>query len=246
MSRAKRPAQRPRRALQERRAAFLDRLGLHFNDPTLLHQALRHPSYTREQELAPQCSNERLEYLGDAVLQLVVSEHLFAALPQAAEGELTTARAGWVRGSSLAAWAAQIELAEVLEIGSNLDLSQARSRRSVLACAAEALLGAVYLDQGYAAARDLVLATLPAVAGRVAARNAKGELQEWTQPRCGEAPTYHLRQASGPAHQRWFEVEVRVGSRVVGLGGGPSRKDAEQAAAHAALQELGAATLGES
>ncbi|MBI2298116.1 MAG: ribonuclease III [Armatimonadetes bacterium] len=225
------------------RAAFEERLGVRFGDPELLAQALRHPSYTREREADRLESNERLEFLGDAVVQLAVSGHLHATLTDQSEGGLTSIRSFVVRGTSLAAAAGRVGLGEVMQLGAAAAGASLRGRRSILAAGLEAVLGAVYLDQGWDTARECVLRLLEqqiADASSRRHRNAKGELQELTQGRWRQTPAYRLLFSGGPPHQREFEVEVTVGGRVLGRGRAGSKKDAEQAAAAEALAELAA------
>lgn len=225
--------------------ALARRLGVVFNDPELFAQALRHISVVAERGEDPLRANERLELLGDAVLGLAVSEYLYRALPERGEGELTVLRSFVVRGTALAAAARRIGLEEALEVGRSARVVTARGWRSILASGFEALMGAVYLDQGWETARAVALRLLePQVAEALnrAERNYKGELQELTQVRGGRAPTYVTVATEGPPHQPVFVVEVRLGQRVLGRGRAGSKKDAEQAAARAALAALAAAT----
>ncbi len=216
-------------------------LGYTFNDDQLLDTALSHPSVARELGLDPLLSNERLEFLGDAVIELAISGHLYRELPDYDEGGLTTTRSFIVRGATLAQAAATIELGPALTMSRSADRSHGRSRESVLASGLEAVLGAVYVDGGWEAARDCVLRVLHTqIADAVAQRrrNYKGELQELTQDkfRCG--PDYRVTEVSGPAHNRSFAVEVLLAERLLATGHGRSKKEAEQAAAAAALAVL--------
>lgn len=226
---------------QDRRRALLERLGVGFHDPALLTQALLHPSFAREEEADPLTANERLEFLGDAVVELAVSDYLFRRLPDRDEGGLTTTRSFVVRGGSLAAAAARLGLGEALALGRGQDTGGGRTNDSILACALEALLGAVYLDQGWDVARATALRLLaPEIDAALAARqrNFKGELQELTQERLRQRPSYRLAQLDGPSHQRRFAIEVWLGDEQVGRGEGGSKKQAEQAAAEQALRRL--------
>lgn len=224
-------------------ARLADRLGVQFADPHLLATALRHPSVSREEDTDRLSSNERLEFLGDAVIELAISSWLFQQHPEWDEGQLTVARAEIVRGRCLAVAADRLDLAGALHLGHEARQVGRRGLISILACGLEAVFGAVYLDQGWDTARACVLRVLePQLsAGPSAAhRNYKGELQELTQSRWRALPEYRLRSQTGPANQREFVVEVKLGDRRLGQGSGRSKKDAEQSAARLALEVLGA------
>jgi ribonuclease-3 len=214
------------------------RLGYEFRDPALLQRALWHASFTREGELDPALSNERLEFLGDAVVQLAVSAHLYDLLGDHDEGQLTTLRSFVVRGRTLARAAEPLGLGAALVMGQAAEQSGSRQRRSVLACGLEAVFGAVFLDGGWEAAQACVLAVLSEhIAEAIAERhrNYKGELQERAQEGGRQTPDYRLAEVNGPPHDRRFVVQVALGARVLASGAGASKKEAEQAAAAAAL-----------
>jgi ribonuclease-3 len=229
---------------QERVSALQRDLSLTFRDPRLLREALTHRSYLNEiNEAWP--SNERLEFLGDAVLGLISTDYLFGRFDTLGEGELTNLRSALVRTETLARFAHEINLGQYLFLGRGEEMSQGRHRPAGLACAFESLLGAMYLDSGYAATRDFALRFLApeldaVLSGRLH-KNAKSVLQELVQSRLQQTPTYHLVQESGPDHAKSFTVEVRVGPRMLGRGNDRSKRGAEQAAAEVALQSLNGA-----
>ncbi|MGH2772027.1 MAG: ribonuclease III [Actinomycetota bacterium] len=198
-----------------------------------------HRSYAYEQP--PEVDNERLEFLGDAVLGLVVTDMVYRKYPHLPEGELAKLRAGAVNMASLADIARGIELGEALFLGRGEELSGGREKSSLLADALEAVIGAVYLDQGIRSARKLVeKLTAGYVAGpteRRARRDFKTTLQELAVAEQGILPAYRV-SASGPDHAKRFEAEVYVAGRLLGDGGGRSKKEAEQAAARKALSRM--------
>jgi ribonuclease-3 len=207
----------------------------------LLREALTHRSYLNEIDQAWP-SNERLEFLGDAVLGLISTDYLFHRFPELGEGELTNLRSALVRTETLARFSQDLGLGEYLFLGRGEEMSEGRKRPGGLACAFEALLGALHLDQGYETARSFVLGFLePELAAVLEGRlhkNAKSVLQELVQARMQQTPTYHLIAESGPDHAKAFTVEVRVGNRVLGRGNDRSKRGAEQAAAEIALEQL--------
>ena len=217
-------------------------LGVSFNNPLLLKEALVHGSYINEfPNLAP-ATNERLEFLGDAVLGLVVAAKLYTDFSPLNEGEMTKLRAVLVRGNTLARVARGIGLGEYLLMGRGEEATGGRTKPANLAGALEAVIGAIFLDQGYGAAGDFVLRLLDSELEKAVsqgiATSSKSKLQELLQAREQQAPTYHVIEATGPAHERWFTVEVRLGDTVLGEGAGKSKKIAETDAAHAILRKL--------
>lgn len=221
--------------------ALRERLVYEFAQPELLDVALRHSSVSRLLESDEVVDNERLEYLGDAVLQLVVSELLFHQRPTAQEGWLTTTRAQIVCGAGLAQAATLLGLGPALSLSRAADQQGARRRTSVLAAGLEAVVGAVFLDGGFAAAREVALRVLAPVLARVQnepALNAKSALQELTQARWRQTPDYRTVEVQGPPHARRFSIEVWLGARRLAAGEGPSKRAAEQLAAGAALELL--------
>jgi ribonuclease III len=226
---------------QDRVEALQKALGRRFRDQTLLREALTHRSYLNEINQAWP-SNERLEFLGDAVLGLISTDFLFQRFPALGEGELTNLRSALVRTETLARFAQDIELGHYLYLGRGEEMSAGRKRPGGLACAFEAFLGALYVDQGYGAVSDFLLAFLEpeltsVVEGRLH-KNAKSVLQELVQARMQQTPTYHLLEEVGPDHAKAFTVEVRVGGRILGQGRDRSKRGAEQAAAEAALDGM--------
>ncbi len=225
----------------ERVAALQRALGKRFTNPALLREALTHRSYLNEIDQAWP-SNERLEFLGDAVLGLISTDYLFDHFGELGEGELTNLRSALVRMETLARFAQEIRLGQYLFLGRGEEMSAGRHRPAGLACAFEALLGALYLDQGYDAAREFALSFLePELASVLKGRlhkNAKSVLQELVQARMQQTPTYHLVEEAGPDHAKSFTVEVRVGGRVLGRGHDRNKRGAEQAAAEIALEQL--------
>jgi ribonuclease-3 len=221
--------------------ALEESLSIPFNNPEILREALTHRSYLNEAEVA--CpSNERLEFMGDAVLGLISTDYLFHRYGQLEEGELTNLRSALVRTETLARFAQEINLGQYLFLGRGEEMSKGRQRAGGLACAFEALIAAIYEDQGYEAARSFVMPFLEpeldeVVVGRKH-KNAKSMLQELVQARMQQTPTYHLVEESGPDHAKSFTVEVRVGNRVLGRGHDRSKRGAEQSAAEKALGRL--------
>jgi ribonuclease-3 len=218
--------------------ALLERLGVS-GALSHLDDALTHASFANEHRGG--CpDNQRLEFLGDAVLGLLVGEILMERFPAAKEGELSLLRSLLVSADALAQWARSVELGPALRLGRGADTAGERERDNVLADAAEALVGAVYLDQGLPAARALAVGIVTEPLARLEVRgavdrDAKSELQERVQAGGGASPRYRVVGAEGPDHRREFVVEVEVDGVVVGLGRGRSKKLAEQAAARAAI-----------
>ncbi len=218
-------------------------LGIGFHDHALLQQALFHRSYLNEAEEEVE-SNERLEFLGDAILGLIVSDKLYRDYPGLSEGHLSQLRAILVRWDALARVAERINLGEYLMLGRGEEMSGGRARPSNLAGALEALIGAAFLDGGLTRARKLVLRLLKEDFDDIAARgvtaDSKSELQHVAQTRWHEIPQYRLISSEGPDHAKLFTVEVAVGERVLGRGQGRSKKQAELNAARQALETLSA------
>jgi len=218
-----------------------EKLGYTFRDPALLRLALTHPSIAHEQEMAVQ-HNQRLEFLGDAVLGLILTRELYDRFPDFGEGPLTKARAQLVNQHTLAEQSRQLGIGEFL-IMSRGELTHGGTERpSSLADAYEAVTGAVFLDGGWNAARDFVLRCFRDSFGEFMAlpnlSNPKGELQEMLQSKSNQAPHYEIIAASGPDHDRDFECAVFHEGRELGRGKGKSKRTAESAAALAALLDL--------
>lgn len=224
-------------------AAFAARLGLPVGNLDLLEQALVHASYLHEHPGAAAGHNERLEFLGDAVVNLVVSEALYSRHPTDDEGLLSARRAAIVSTPGLARLALRIGLGEELRLGEGEAQRGGRRRPSLLASAFEALVGALYLDLGFSASRDWLLTLLEPDLAAVdlpgsVLKSPKSRLQEYTQRRSGARPVYRVVEATGPDHEKLFRVVVEVDGRAVGVGTGRSRRDAETQAAEAALETL--------
>ncbi|MGI5907582.1 MAG: ribonuclease III [Christensenellales bacterium] len=226
---------------QAQREAFEAKIGYRFKDPMLLSAAFTHCSAVQNGGEGPG-HNQRLEFLGDAVLEMCISEHLYLGFPEMPEGRLTKTRAGIVSEGALAAAAGKLSLGAHLIIGRGEELTGGREKPSILADASEALIGAVYLDGGLNSARRFVLRFLgnqikeAVEAGGI--RDYKTELQEAAhRAGLGEC-SYRTTCETGPDHRKEFVVQVIIGGEVRGEGGGQSKKAAEQQAARAALMRL--------
>jgi ribonuclease-3 len=228
-----------------------NRLGRAFRDEGLLRLALTHPSVAHESGAAADgvdeaqrrpAHNQRLEFLGDAVLQLVLTRQLYEKFPASDEGPLTKARAKLVNRRTLAEHARALGLGAHLILSRGEEMHGGRERPSALADTFEALLGAIFLDGGFDAARDFILREFSAAFGKLSAlpiiENPKGELQELLQSRSPEAPEYHVVAATGPDHDRVFECTVQHAGVELAHGRGKSKKAAESDAASAALKKM--------
>lgn len=220
-------------------------IGYQFNKPHLLEMALTHKSRLQGQQNAGIEDNERLEFLGDAVLALIVSEYLTESYSTLKEGELSQVRARLVGGTVLAEVAARLELGRFLRLGRGEEQTHGRQKRSLLADGLEAVIAAVYMDGGLGAARSVVLTMfkpelhdLQQVKVSEYRQDYKSQLQEWCQKEFGVLPDYHVTRESGPDHDKQFEVQVRIRGTIQGDGVGPSKKVAEQNAAQQALATL--------
>jgi|DewCreStandDraft_5_1066085.scaffolds.fasta_scaffold19820_2 ribonuclease-3 len=216
-------------------------LGVQFQDPLLLRQALIHRSYLNEHPDWPLESNERLEFLGDAVLGFVVAEYLYLTYRELSEGELTALRAAVVRRETLARVARSLNLGDYLYISYGLEKSGGRTQPSVLASALEAVLGAVFLDRGLGVVRQVILRLLvpeiESVLRAQALKDFKTQLQERAQAELGQTPVYRVVATEGPEHAKVFTVAVYIGDLVLGRGRGRSKQEAEQEAARHALAD---------
>ena len=230
---------------RDARAALWAKLGWD-PPPARADEALTHRSYANEQlgrrsqaeRKGALDDNQRLEFLGDAVLGLAVSELLVDAHPHAAEGELSRMRAALVKAEALAEFAREVGVGDALRLGRGADAAGERQQMNVLADAVEALVAAAYLDGGLPRARSLVALIVGdrvSQPSEIAERDPKSALQEEVQATGQPAPTYHAASVDGPPHERVFSIEVRVGDVVLATGQGRSKKLAEQAAARAAL-----------
>ncbi len=223
-------------------AALQESLGVFFNDPSRLEQALVHSSYINENPNSAPASNERLEFLGDAVLGLVITEKLYHDLPDAAEGEMTKLRAALVSRDTLARVAGAIRLGDYLYLGKGEEASGGRNKTANLAGALEAVMAAISLDQSPATTKNSILRLfqpeLEKVISQGAGVNYKSQLQELIQARGQPTPVYYVIEIKGPDHDRRFTVEVRVGDTVLGQGAGKNKKLAETEAARSALERF--------
>ena len=228
--------------------ALAERLGLPIRDREQFAQALVHSSWLHEHPDAARGHNERLELLGDAVVNLAVSEALYRRHPTDDEGVLSARRAAIVSTPGLARLAARLELGSYLLLGEGEAQRGGRVRPSLLASAFVAVIGAIYVDVGWYAARDWVHALaaeeIAADSALTTLKSPKSRLQEHTQRTTGERPLYRLLEAFGPDHEKQFRIEVVVAGRSLGVGGGPSRRIAETAAAAEALEAIRRERLG--
>ena len=217
-----------------------------FKDEALLTRALTHRSYLNEHPDEGRENYERLEFLGDAFLGWVIADELFKRHPQFSEGEMTRARALLVKGPTLAEIARAMDLGPHIELGAGEEATGGRDRRNTLAAVVEAVIGAVLLDRGEAAARKLVLrwlgARLDVIETGGAPRDGKSALQEVCQKRGLDIPMYETVNEAGPSHDRRYEVRVLVGGQERGRGNGRRKVDAEQMAAAQALATMGSAS----
>jgi ribonuclease III len=222
-------------------AALQKRLAYNFRDENLFRLALTHPSVAHESGVASE-HNQRLEFLGDSVLGLVLSQKLFEKFPDADEGVLTKSRAKLVNARSLAGHARKLNLGANLILSRGEETSGGRERASALADTFESLLGAIFLDGGFEAAREFILrefaADFSTLAESSGIENPKGELQELLQSRSPNAPAYQTVSATGPDHDRVFECVVQYEGVELARGRGKSKKSAESEAALAALKKL--------
>lgn len=223
-------------------AELARRLGIAFQNLSLLARALTHRSYLNENTNAVE-DNERLEFLGDAVLDFIVGAWVYHRCPEMAEGDLTRLRSALVRNEQLAEFSRRMELGGALRMGRGEAVSGGRERDGVLGAAFEALVGAMYLDSGLRVVETFMEPLLENVRERVMMRaeiyDPKSRLQEWAQAAKLGTPHYVMVAANGPDHAKVFEVEVRVKEHTYGKGSGPSKQIAERIAAQSALEGLG-------
>src|SRR5476649_1346162 len=224
---------------------FQDRLGIHFNDITLLERAFIHRSYLNEHPKLGLEHNERIEFLGDAVLELVVTDYLYRNFPNP-EGDLTNWRSALVKTESLAAVAEKLEIAQYFKLSRGEAKGNARSHALISANAVEAIIGATYLDQGYDVAgkfiTEQIISRLPEILRDGTWMDPKSKFQELAQERFGLTPSYRVMHEAGPDHDKVFTVGVYVGDTIYGKGSGSSKQAGQQMAAAAALAKLTRAT----
>ena len=223
---------------QEKIIEFEKKIGYTFENPYLLVTALTHSSYSNEKRLKKYKCNERLEFLGDAVLELISREYIFKENPQKPEGDLTRIRASYVCEPTLAACAREISLGDYLLLGKGEDRTGGRERDSILSDAMEATIGAVYLDGGFARAKEYVEAfVLRDIENKKLFYDSKTILQEIVQGR-HLALAYQLVKETGPDHCKSFEVAVMINGKKIAVGTGRTKKKAEQSAAYEAILAL--------
>ena len=227
---------------EEKLVELQKKIGIEFKNTDILLQALTHRSYLNENTSWPLEHNERLEFLGDAVFELVVTDHLYKNYPQP-EGELKNWRAAIVNAVILSKICGKFDLNDYILLSRGEAKDTGRARQFILANAIEALIGAIYLDQGYAMAEKFVdkfvIVELPTIIEQKAYRDSKSRLQEEAQDKVGITPTYEVLKEWGPDHARNFEVGVFLGSELVGQGSGLSKQEAQQMAAEDALKKKG-------
>ncbi|PIQ79135.1 ribonuclease III [Candidatus Peregrinibacteria bacterium CG11_big_fil_rev_8_21_14_0_20_41_10] len=219
------------------------KIGITFNKQELYLCCFTHRSYVNEsEEKEPVADNERLEYLGDAVLEMTTTDHLFNNYPEQQEGELTALRAALVKGEHLAEVAHKLDLGKYLRLSKGEEASGGRQKNYILANTVEALIGAIYIDQGYNVAKKFIeeniLNNLDQLVSEGAHRDAKSLLQEFSQEKFGVTPHYVVLKEVGPDHDKIFTMSANIGEREIATGTGSSKQKAEQSAASAALQEI--------
>ncbi len=222
---------------------FEEMAGVKFNDASLLRQAFTHRSYINENKESGLSHNERLEFLGDAVLELVITDFLFQKMKDSAEGELTSLRSALVNADTCAKVATALGANDFLLLSKGESKDMGRARQYILANTLEALIGALYMDQSYEGARDFIIKHFAPLADEILATgtwiDAKSLFQEKAQEYKGHTPIYKTIKESGPDHDKHFTVSVSVNNEVYGEGSGQSKQDAEQAAARQALEKQG-------
>jgi ribonuclease-3 len=221
-------------------AAFAEQIHVTFNDPTLLRTAFTHRSYVNEHKGDRVEHNERLEFLGDAVLELVVTRFLFDKYPDKTEGDLTSYRAALVNTNTISEAATRLGMNDCLLLSRGESRDTGRARQYILANTFESVIGALYLDQGYDAAHDFIAAHIFPLADEVVRRrlwqDSKSHFQEQAQERVSITPSYAILSEEGPDHDKHFTVGAYLGDELVARGDGKSKQEAEQVAAQAALE----------
>lgn len=229
--------------IEESLSALATKLGVQFNDQNVLLSAITHRSYLNEHREATQDHNERLEFLGDAVLELVVTDYLFNKYPDKPEGELTAVRAALVNTNSLADSSRELGVNDYLLMSKGEAKDTGRARQYILANAFEALIGALYVDLGYEAAKEFIASHLFEKTDRIVEKrlwqDPKSRFQELAQEHSSITPTYETLSQEGPDHDRVFTVGVFVGKEKIGEGQGRSKQEAEQQAAEKAIEAKG-------
>ncbi len=217
-------------------------INLDFKDKKLLDLAFVHKSYVNE-HADHVAFNERLEFLGDAVLELAVTHFLYNRYPDQPEGDLTNWRSALVKGKNLAKVAKALKLGDYLLLSRGEDMSGGREKKYILANTMEALIGAIYLDKGYDCANEFIMTNIVSLLEEIIEEglhiDAKSRVQELTQERLNLTPHYELIEESGPDHDKHFIIGVYFGKKLAGKGEGPSKQEGEQAAARSALEKEG-------
>lgn len=225
--------------MKEKLKELEEKIGYQFQDFSLLRRAMRHSSYTNEKHMEKHQCNERLEFLGDAVLELISSEYLFLEFPKVSEGELTKTRASMVCEPALAFCARDLDLGSYLLLGKGEEATGGRKRDSITSDALEALIGAIYLDGGFTNAKEFIHRfILNDLENKKLFYDSKTILQEIVQAQTEEKISYRLLKEEGPDHNKSFYVEVFIGETGYGVGEGRTKKAAEQEAAYKAILEL--------
>ena len=216
-------------------------LKIKFKNPDLLVTALTHRSYLNEHRENNLEHNERLEFLGDAVLELVVTEYLFNKFTEKPEGELTNLRAALVKGENLSKIAQELNIEKYLRLSKGESQARDRSRNYIIANAIEAIIGAAYLDQGYETCKKFIksyiIKELPQIIEEQSFRDAKSLFQEKAQEKMGITPTYHLISQTGPDHNKFFKIGAHLGDELIATGEGSSKQEAQQEAASESLKK---------
>lgn len=214
-------------------------LGITFTDKTLLQRAFTHRSFINENPKSGLEHNERFEFLGDAVIELIITDYLFRAYPVATEGELTAYRSALVNAVIMGEVASVINMNDYLLLSKGETKDTGRARQTILANTYESFVGALYLDQGYEICNTFVTNTLlprlPEIIKLKSWKDAKSQVQEEAQERVGVTPAYHVVSESGPDHDKYFTIAIFFGDKKIAEGKGRSKQEAQQAAAQAAL-----------
>lgn len=218
-------------------------IGLKFNDQDILKQAFTHRSFLNEHKSLKGKHNERLEFLGDAVLELVITHYLYNEYPEKNEGDLTSIRSALVNAQTCAEVAKDLEVNDYMLLSKGEAKDEGRARQYILANALEAIIGAIYMDSGYDKARDFILQYIAPLTGQIVKEelwiDAKSKFQEKAQDIANVTPSYKTTKEIGPDHDKKFTVGVFLGDHLVSEGEGDSKQDAEQSAARHALKEKG-------
>ena len=222
---------------------FEEKIGIKFNDQNFLKQAFTHRSFLNEHKNFKSGHNERLEFLGDAVLELVTTDFLYTKYPEKNEGDLTSIRSALVNAQTCAEVATEIKVNDFLLLSRGEAKDEGRARQYILANALEAIIGAIYIDSGYEKARDFILKYITPKTEQIVAEelwvDAKSKFQEKAQDIESITPSYQTIKETGPDHDKKFTVGVFLGGQMVAEGEGESKQDAEQDAARKALKERG-------